>query len=59
MKKYKELHKLSKEDKDKKLKELQFELVKKSIVANRASKIKTKEIKKNIARIFTSNTQTS
>jgi ribosomal protein L29 len=59
MKQYKELSKLGKEDKDKKLKELQFELVKKSIVANRASKIKTKEIKKNIARILTSNTQTS
>jgi ribosomal protein L29 len=57
-KKYGEIFKLGKEAKLDKLKELKLELIKKNVAANKSSKIKTKEIKKSIARILTSlNTQ--
>ena len=55
MKKYKELSNLSKADREERLKHLQLELIKKSVTANRSSKIKAKEIKKAIARIYTLN----
>ena len=42
------------EEKNEKLKELRLELIKKNVVANKASKIKAKEIKKAIARLLTS-----
>jgi ribosomal protein L29 len=53
--KYKEINRLSKEEREEKLKELRFELIKKNVTANKASKIKAKEIKKSIARILTAN----
>lgn len=61
--KFKDINKLRKEEKEEKLKELKLELIKKNVTANKASKIKTKEIKKAIARLITSlekqkNTQT-
>jgi len=52
--KYKDAAKLSKEEKEERLKELKIELIKKNTAANKASKIKAKEIKKAIARILTS-----
>ncbi|MBU0957442.1 MAG: hypothetical protein KKF56_01390 [Nanoarchaeota archaeon] len=36
-----------------KLKELKMELIKKNVAANKSSKIKSKEIKKAIARLLT------
>ncbi len=45
--------KLGKEEKQTKLEELRMELIKKHVQANRAGKVKTKEIKKAIARILT------
>ncbi len=48
-----EVTKLGKEEKEKKLEELRMELIKKNVQANRAGKVKTKEIKKAIARILT------
>ena len=52
--KFKDITKLSGTEKDEKLKELRLELIKKNVVANKASKIKAKEIKKAIARLLTS-----
>lgn len=52
MKKYKEIQNMKKEDKEEKLKELKFELIKKGVQANKANKIKAKEIKKAIARLL-------
>lgn len=52
--KFKDISKLNKEDKEQKLKELHMELIKKGVAANKNSKIKSKEIKKAIARILTS-----
>jgi ribosomal protein L29 len=55
---FKDAHKLGKQEKEEKLKELRLELIKKNVAANKASKIKAKEIKKAIARLLTSlNTQ--
>jgi len=51
---FKDITKLSVEEKNEKLKELRLELIKKNVVANKASKIKAKEIKKAIARLLTS-----
>ena len=45
--------KLGKEEKQTKLEELRMELIKKHVQANRAGKVKTKEINKAIARILT------
>ena len=61
--KFKDINRLGKEEKEEKLKELKLELIKKNVTANKASKIKAKEIKKAIARLITSlekqkNTQT-
>lgn len=52
--KSKELAKMSKEDRDKKLKELRMELIK-SKTAAKTSSSKTRQIKKMIARILTLN----
>ncbi|MBI2630170.1 50S ribosomal protein L29 [Candidatus Pacearchaeota archaeon] len=51
--KNKEIKNLQKKDIEEKLKELRMELVKKNVTANKSGKIKTKEIKKAIARILT------
>ena len=56
-KKYNEIKNLNKEQKEEKLKELKLELIKKNVTANRASKIKAKELKKAIARILASKTK--
>lgn len=54
--KYKEIQKLSKNEKEKKLKELRLELVKSKVASSKGSgSSKTKEIKKIIARILTLN----
>jgi len=51
--KNKEIIKMSKEEKGKKLEELRMELIKKNVQAQKSGKIKAKEIKKAIARILT------
>jgi len=51
---FKDAENLGKADKEEKLKELKIELIKKNTAANKAGKIKTKEIKKAIARLLTS-----
>jgi ribosomal protein L29 len=48
----KEIAKMSSEERKTKMKDLQFELVRSSVSANKA-KAKTKEIKRAIARLFT------
>lgn len=50
-----ELKNLSKEVKEKKLKELKLELVKSKSSASQGGSLKTREIKKTIARILTIN----
>ena len=55
--KAKEIIKMSKEDKGKKLKELKLELVKSKLSASKNGSSRTKEIRKIIARIHTINTQ--
>ena len=54
--KYKEIQKLNKDDREKKLKELKMELVKSKTAAAKTGSSKTKQIKKIIARIHTFNT---
>ena len=51
--KLKDIKSMNAQDKEDKLKDLRIELVKKSLTANKASKVKAKEIKKAIARILT------
>ena len=51
--KAKDISKMGKEERNEKLKELKMELIKKNVAANKTSKIRTKEIKKAIARILT------
>jgi len=51
--KYKEIEKLEKKEIEKKLKELQLELVKAKGNAQKTNNNKAKEIKKMIARIYT------
>ncbi len=51
--KYKEIQKLSKEDVEKKLKELKLELIKSTANTSKGGSMKTKEIKKIIARLLT------
>jgi len=52
--KFKEIQKLSKGDKEKKLKELKMELVKSKVASSKGSgSSKTKQIKKIIARMLT------
>lgn len=50
--KTKDIKEMSKEDREKRLKELKFELIKANVTANRAS-AKTKEIKRAISRLIT------
>ncbi len=52
--KIKDIKNMSKEDREKKLKELRIELIKSKANASKGSS-KTRQIKKNIARIFTLN----
>lgn len=54
--KIKEIANMSKSDKDKKLKELELELVKSKVSASKTGSSKAKEIRKIIARIKTFNT---
>ena len=51
--KFKDIEKMGKEEKEKKLKEFKLELIKSR--GNASKSIKTKEIKKIIARILSSN----
>ncbi len=53
--KNKDIIKMDKKDREDKLRELKFSLIKANVTANKAN-AKTKEIKKAIARIFTFNT---
>ncbi|MFH1585331.1 MAG: 50S ribosomal protein L29 [archaeon] len=55
--KHKELKKLSKQDREKKLKELKLERIKSKAAASKTGSSKTKEIKKIIARILTINAE--
>jgi ribosomal protein L29 len=50
--KAKEISKLAQKDRESKLKELRFELIKSSVTANKANS-KTKEIKRTISRLIT------
>lgn len=50
---YKDILKMTKEEKKEKLRELKLELIKAKVTANKTN-AKTKEIKKAIARFFTS-----
>ena len=54
--KFKEISKMSKENRNKKMKDLKFELVKSKASASKTGSSKTKEIRKIIARINTFNT---
>lgn len=49
----KEIKGMSEKERQEKLKELRLELIKKNVPANKAGKIKTKEIKKAVARLLT------
>ena len=51
--KLKDIKNMTEKDREEKLKELRFELIKKNVTANKSSKTKAKEIKKAIARILT------
>ena len=53
--KTKEIRNMSKEDREKKLKELKMELIKSKTAAAKISSSKTRQIKKIIARILTLN----
>ena len=53
--KYKEITKLNKEDREKKLKELKMELIKSKTKGSQTGRSNTKQIKKAIARILTFN----
>ena len=54
--KYKQISQLSKEDREKKLKELRLELIKAKSTSAKTANTKAKEIRKIIARILTLNT---
>ena len=49
-----DIKKMTQQERDSKLKELQFELVKSNVAAHK-SKAKTKEIKRALARLYTMN----
>ena len=51
--KFKDIQKMSKEDREKKLKELKLELIKSKVNASKTGTSKTREIKKIIARMLT------
>ena len=55
--KFKEIEKMSEQDRKKKLNELKLELVKSKANASKTGSLKTKEIKKIIARILTFNSK--
>ena len=55
--KFKEIEKLSEQDREKKLKELKLELVKSKVNVSKTGSAKVKAIKKIIARILTLNNQ--
>lgn len=50
--KYKDIEKMSDDERKSKLKELRLELIKANVTANKSGKIKIKEIKKTIAKIL-------
>jgi len=54
--KYKEITKMSKEDRENKFKDLKIELVKSKARTSKAGNSSTKQIKKEIAKILTFNT---
>jgi ribosomal protein L29 len=54
--KYKEITKMNKEDRDKKMKDLKIELVKSKARTSKAGNSSTKQIKKEIAKMLTFNT---
>jgi ribosomal protein L29 len=54
--KYKEISKMSKEDREKKFKELKVELVKSRTKSSKTGSANTKQIKKTIAKMLTFNT---
>ncbi len=56
-KKYQEIAKMKKEERDKKLEELKVEYVKNQAVVSKSGNSKNKEIRKMIARILTANTK--
>ena len=53
--KIKDIHKMTKEEKEKKLKELRMELIKSRAATAKAGSSKTRQIKKIIARLLTLN----
>ena len=55
--KYKEISKMRKDEKEKKLKELKMELVRAKVNSSKSGKSNAKDIRKIIARILTNNTQ--
>ena len=54
--KYKEITKMTKEDRDKKFKELKMELIKSRAKTSKTGNSNTKQIKKTIAKMLTFNT---
>lgn len=54
--KYKEITKMTKEDRDKKFKELKMELIKSRTKTSKTGNSNTKQIKKTIAKMLTFNT---
>jgi len=53
--KFKDIKKLNKDERTKKMKELKVELIKSKVAASKTGNTKTREIKKIIARILTLN----
>jgi len=51
--KSKDIIKMSNQEKEEKLKELRFELIKANVTANKSGKIKIKEIRRTIAKLLT------
>jgi len=55
--KFKEIQKMNKQEREKKLKELKMELIKSKVHASKTGSSKIRDIKKIIARILTFNNQ--
>tara|TARA_Y100000310_G_scaffold321762_1_gene379870 strand:- start:1203 stop:1406 length:204 start_codon:yes stop_codon:yes gene_type:complete len=53
--KSRDISKMSEKERNEKIKDLKMELVKEKAVANKGGKLKTKEIKRTIARLLTFN----
>ena len=53
--KFKDIQKMSKEDRERKLKELKLELIKSKVNASKTGALKIREINKMVARILTLN----